>query len=144
MAPLSLAMAFSDNPLFLQLVDAAVLDQPAAAQLLRDHPGLLIATNRLGETALHFLAVENYAEGVAFLARQGTPVNALNRYHRTPLMEAASVGAIDVVRVLLAHGADPSIQTPDGDTLWDLLEPKSRPELLSILSAHGFAPPPRR
>jgi ankyrin repeat protein len=136
-------MAFSDNPLFDQLVDAAVLDQPTAEQLLREHPELIHATNRLGETALHFLAVEDYAEGVAFLARHGAPVNARNDSQRTPLMEAAMVGATEVVRALLASGADPSVQTPDGDTVWDLLDPESRTELLSILHEHGFVPPQR-
>jgi ankyrin repeat protein len=136
-------MAFSDNQLFNQLVDAAVLDQPAAEQLLREHPGLITATNRLGETALHFLAVENYAEGVAFLARHGAPVNARNDSQRTPLMEAAALGATQVVRALLTCGADPSVLTPDGDTVWDLLDSESSRELLSILREHGFFPPQR-
>jgi len=134
-------MAFSDNPLFDQLVDSAVLDQPAAAQLLQEHPWLLQATNRLGETALHFLAVENYAEGVTFLARHGAPVNARNDSQRTPLMEAAMVGATDVVRALLSCGADPSVRTPDGDTIWDFLNPERNTDLLSILREHGFTPP---
>ncbi|GAB4211424.1 MAG: hypothetical protein OHK0012_03870 [Synechococcales cyanobacterium] len=134
-------MAFSDNPLFDQLVDAAVLDQPAATQLLQAHPELLMMTNRLGETVLHFLAVEDYADAVAFLARQGAPVNTHNDAQRTPLMEAAMVGASQVVRVLLTYGADPSIQTVDGDTVWDLLAPERSAELLEILYGHGFIPP---
>ena len=136
-------MAFSDNPLFDQLVDAAVLDQRAAEQLLREHPELIHATNRLGETALHFLAVENFADGVAFLARHGAPINARNDSHRTPLMEAGMIGATQVVRQLLACGADPSVQTPDGDTVWDLFDPESATELLSIFREHGFSPPQR-
>ncbi len=134
-------MAFSDNPLFDQLVDAAAVNQPAAEQLLHEHPELIHVTNRLGETALHFLAVEDYADGVVFLARHGAPVNARNGSHRTPLMEAAMVGATEVVRALLACGADPSVQTPDGDTVWDLLDPESATELLSIFRENGFVPP---
>src|SRR5688572_19966402 len=99
-------MAFSDNPLFDQLVDAAVLDQPAAEQLLREHPVLLQASNRLRETDLHFLALERYADGVAFLVRHGAPVNARGESLRTLLMEAAVVGATQAVRVLLVCGAD--------------------------------------
>ena len=135
-------MAFSDNPLFAQLVDAAVLDQPAAEQLLREHPELIKATNRLGETALHFLAVENYPNGVAFLARHGASIDACNDSGRTPLMEAAMIGATQTVRQLLACGADPNVQTPDGDRVWDLLDRDSAAELLSIFHEHGFVPPP--
>ena len=136
-------MALSDNPLFGQLADAAVLNRPAAEQLLREHPELIHATNRLGETALHFLAVENYGDGVVFLARHGAPLNARNHFERTPLMEAAMVGATEAVRQLLACGADPSFQTPDGETVWDLLDPESATELLSIFREHGFVPPER-
>ena len=124
-------------------MDAAVLDQPAAERLLREQPSLIHATNQLGETALHFLAVEDYAEGVTFLARHGASLNARNEAQRTPLMEAAMVGATQVVRALLACGADPSIQTPEGDTVWDLLDPESTIELRSILHEHGFVPPQR-
>jgi len=134
-------MALSDNSLFDQLVDAAVLDQPAAELLLRQHPELIRATNRLGETALHFLAVENYPEGVAFLARHGAPVDARNEWQRTPLMEATMVGATQAVRQLLACGADPSAETPDGDTVWDLFSSDSASELQSIFRECGFTPP---
>ncbi len=133
-------MAFSEDPLFEQLVDAAVLDQAAAEQLLREHPELIRATNRLGETALHFLAVEDYVEGVAFLARHGAPVDARNDSQRTPLMEAAMVGATHVVHQLLACGADPFAQTPDGDTVWDLFSTDCESELHSIFREHGFSP----
>ena len=136
-------MAFSDDPLFEQLVDAAVLDQPAAERLLREHPDLVHATNRLGETALHFLAVEGYAESVAFLARHGAPMDARNGSQRTPLMEAAMVGATQVVGQLLACGADPYAKTPDGDTAWDLFYSEVETELRSIFREHGFTPPQR-
>ena len=135
-------MAFSDNPLFAQLVDAAMLDQPAAEQILREHPELINATNRLGEAALHFLAVENYADGVAFLARHGAPIDARDASGRTPLMDAAMVGATQVVRQLLACGADPRLRTPDDETVWDLLDSECVTELLSIFHEHGFVPPP--
>jgi ankyrin repeat protein len=134
-------MAFSDNPLFNQLVDAAVLDQPAAEQLLGEHPELIHLRNRLGETALHFLAVEDYAEGVAFLVRHGAPVDTVDYSHRTPLMDAAMVGATRTVRHLLACGANPFVSTPDGDTVWDLLDSDSASELLAIFREHGFVPP---
>ena len=136
-------MAFSDDPLFEQLVDAAVRDEAAAERLLRDHPRLVHGTNRLGETALHFLAVEGYAGGVAFLARLGAPVDARNGSQRTPLMEAAMVGATQVVRQLLACGADPYAETPEGNTAWDFFHSEAESELHSTFREHGFSPPER-
>ncbi len=132
-------MAFSDDPLFEELIDAAVLDHAAAERLLREHPGLIHATNRLGETALHFLAIESYPEGVAFLARHGASVDVTDG-HRTPLMDAAMIGASQVVRQLLVLGADPYVQTSEGETVWDCLAPKTAAEMRSILTEHGFEP----
>lgn len=89
-----------------ELIDAAVLDQRKARHLLRRHPHLLHARRSLGETALHFLAVEGYAESVRFLALVGANVNVQNEFGDTPLIDAALLGREDVVKTLLAFNAD--------------------------------------
>jgi len=45
-------------------------------------------------------------EGVAKTLSQGANVNASNLHGSTPLMHAASCGHVEVVRILLAAGAD--------------------------------------
>jgi len=58
----------------------------------------------LGETALHFLAVEAYLEGVRFLAEAGTDVNATSRFEGTALLDAVGLGSAEMVALLLEHG----------------------------------------
>ena len=62
----------------------------------------------IGETALHYLAVDNYGSGVQTLIDLGASVHVTNEFGRSPLDEAAMVGAADAVAVLRRAGAVPS------------------------------------
>ena len=108
-------MPQNESDLLNDLIDAVVQDQPKAQQMLKRHPGLLHARRGLGETALHFLAVEGYAEGVRFLAVAGADVNAKNEFGDTPLIDAALLGKAKVVRTLLSLGADPNAKSTTKD-----------------------------
>jgi len=50
------------------------------------------------------------------LLARGASANALSENGMTPLMMASNWGHIGVVNQLLAHGADPSLRGPDGQT----------------------------
>lgn len=91
-----------------RLIDLAVQDPDAARRLLAEQPELLQARYLHGETPLHFCAVEGLASGVRFFAEAGIPVDAPNELGDTPLVDAASLGKLEVVRLLLWHGASPN------------------------------------
>jgi ankyrin repeat protein len=92
-----------------EFIDAVLSDQPKAATMLTAHPDLLNARWIHDETALHFLAVEGFAEGVRFLAERGADVNAVNEFGDSALIDVATIGrANDVAEILLAHGANPN------------------------------------
>ena len=109
-------MAFSDDNGLLELIDASVQDQAKALNLLKAEPDLIARRNRLNETALHFLAIEDYPTGVEFLCRCGADVNAIDFSEATPLLHAAALGCEEVVRILLAHGANPNVSDNTGET----------------------------
>jgi len=81
-------------------------DFDAAAKLLTAEPGLLRATNGIGETVLHFLAVEDDLEGVAWLHSRGADINTKNEFGTPALFEVASLGYQDLFYWFVAHGAD--------------------------------------
>jgi ankyrin repeat protein len=110
-------MAFTDDNELIELIDMSVEDQPKALALLQAKPDLIRRRNRLEETALHFLAVENLSEGVEFLCRQGAEVDSVDFSKATPLLHAAALGYEEVVRVLLAHGANPNVEDNTGETV---------------------------
>jgi ankyrin repeat protein len=120
-----------------EFIDAAVRDQERAAGLLAAHPDLINARWLHGETVLHFLAVEGFTEGVAFLAEHGADVNAVNVLH------SAVRSANDrLVALLLAAGADARYRTDLGESVFDAV-PASGAERESIprtLADYGVIP----
>ena len=69
-------MATTMRPSWYELRDAiAGRDFATAAATIQIDPALIKTTHGIGETALHFLAVENDAMGVAWLDEQGADIN---------------------------------------------------------------------
>jgi ankyrin repeat protein len=95
-----------NNSRFVQIRDAAFYDRDVAARLITEDRSILEARNGIGETALHFLVVENAHEAVDFLRANGATIDARNEFSSTPLMEAAALGYRDMCKYLIAHGAD--------------------------------------
>ncbi|HET6980825.1 MAG TPA: ankyrin repeat domain-containing protein [Myxococcaceae bacterium] len=91
-----------------RFIDAVVQDPSAAEALLAAHPELRHARWIHEETLPHFLAVEGYSEGVRWLAAHGFDVNTPNEFGDSALVDVASVGQGDMVRLLLETGANPN------------------------------------
>jgi ankyrin repeat protein len=96
-----------DGELVRRLIELSVQDQAGAMRLLREHPELLAARYLHDETPLHYCAVEGLTEGVRFLAGAGVPVDAENQFGDTALVDAVTLGNVEIVKVLLRHGANP-------------------------------------
>src|SRR6266550_679428 len=88
------------DPLLVELMHAAVKDAARARELVKSYPHVLDLRTGLGETALHYLAIENYAEAVRLLIDLGARVNVTNDFGNSALAEAELAGATDAVKVL--------------------------------------------
>jgi ankyrin repeat protein len=98
-----------------------------------------------GETPLHEAAGWIRVDKVEFLLGYKVDVNAKDKKGDTPLYVAISDGARDdIAKVLLAHGADPSIKGHDGLTPREVALKKSDQDMASILSnpTATLGPPP--
>ena len=93
------------DPLLVELMRAAVEDREQAHLLVKGHPHVLDLRTGLGETALHYLAIENYADAVQLLIDLGAQVNVTNEFGKSALAEAELAGATDAVAVLRRAGA---------------------------------------
>lgn len=91
-----------------QFVDAAVLDVQRADELLCQYPELRSAT-WLGESILRFLAIENFSDGVRYLARQGWDIDEIDRWGNTSLIDSVMAKAHHSVKALLELGANPNV-----------------------------------
>ncbi len=70
----------------------------------------------LDRTALLYGSTGPFPETVKILLDRGADPNRVDSdEHFSPLMHAAAEGHLDVVKVLIAHGADRSLLDVDGD-----------------------------
>ena len=88
-----------------RLIDACAGSLDAAAALLDAEPDLLRARTLLGETALHYLAVENQIELARWLFEHRAALDTVSEVLMSPLSDAAYLGHEALVGWLLDAGA---------------------------------------
>jgi ankyrin repeat protein len=93
------------HPLLTKLIQFAVRNPKLARKLVKEHPEVLNLRTGLGESALHYLAVENYAQAVQLLIDLGAEVNVKNKFGASAIEEAIQVEAHETVEVLQRAGA---------------------------------------
>lgn len=105
-------------------------------KVLNSEPELINArTEHLGETPLHYLAVENQLEAVQALVTRGADVNTVSDVGGTPLSETASLGHANIVGFLLSVGAKLDLQGQDEPTLSQAVSSGSSEIVRMILNA---------
>lgn len=72
-----------------------------------------LARDAEGATALHWASRNGHADSAQLLLDAKCDVNALDTLGWTPLMAATFSNSPEVVRLLLAHGADPRFESTD-------------------------------
>lgn len=116
-----------------QFIDAAVENHELAETLLKQYPRLREARWILGESVLHFLAIEDYPVGVKWLLERAFDPNTVNELGATPLIEVLVTGNLDMARLLIAHGADLSVSSPVFDDLFEAAQASGQPEVISFV-----------
>lgn len=120
-----------------EFIDAVVLDQSKAAEMLRHEPGLRETRWCLKETVLHFLAIEGKAEHVRLLGEWGFDPNAPNEFGDPPLIDVAVLGRDDVAAVLLDLGADPNARSETRDNVLHCAVGSGNARLVELLLSRG-------
>lgn len=105
-------------------------------RLLDEEPKLIVARNGLGETALHYLAVENQIDAARTLVTRGADVNTLSDVGGTPLSEAASLGYVDLVKYLLSVGARLKVDGQHEPTIHQAVR-SGKPEMVKLILEAG-------
>jgi len=121
------------DPRFNAFRDATFSDLQVAAEMLTDAPDVIRIRNGIGETALHFLAVENCLEQVAWLIDHGAEVDTQNEFQQTPLMEAASLGLVDMCKLLISRGANFRYVSSQGESVFSAAATSDRVEVTQYL-----------
>lgn len=80
-------------------------------------------SNEDGNTPLHYSSSDDsQIKQVSYLVSKGAKVNVQNKFGETPLYLAVSEGEAQSIQTLLRAGADVSLKTKEGMTVFDLLD----------------------
>ena len=89
-----------------------------------------------GRTALMYASSGPFEETVKLLLTKGAQVNVQGTLEGfTALMTAAAEGQTEIVRRLLDHGADRSLEDKDGDTALSFARQKGHAEVVELLES---------
>ena len=119
-----------------RLIRACMSSLEEAQGLLAAEPTLLDARTGLGETPLHYLAVEDHLEGVRFLHERGAPIEVRNEFGETALSESLRLGSA-VANYLMDHGADVHALNPGGESMLHAAAAGGDPSLVRRVLALG-------
>lgn len=104
-------------------------DYPNAMQILRKNPNIISMKNGLGETTLHFLAVENDQEGVAWLFSKEAELNTKNTFGEPLIFEVAQLGYKELFVWFVENGVDLQIKGRKAESLIEFLIKHKKEEM---------------
>ena len=118
------------------LMYAAFNGHTAVVKKLIDAKADVNAQDSMGSTALMFSSSGPFSETIQLLLERGAKINTVDRNeHFSALMWAAAEGQVEVVKLLLKHGADLSLKDVDGDTAESFATQKNHTDVVKILQA---------
>ena len=124
----------------LDIFEAAALGKvPRIKELLACMPELAQSWTADGLTALHLACFYGHLGAVECLLQAGADpgARARNESGSTPLQEAAITGQIDIILVLLAHGAEPEQADHQGWTALHLAASNGQQHVVETLLQFG-------
>ncbi len=110
-------------------------DFTRAEFLLAGAPDMIGRKNGIGETVLHWLAVEDDLDAVKWLSGHGADLNSRNEFGTPVVFEVALLGYTELFRWLIANGADPVQWDADGQSLKEYLLEHDKADMASAVEA---------
>lgn len=83
---------------------------------------VLAIRNGVGESMLHWYAIEGELAVIEKIIGLGFDVNATNEFGRTPLFECVMIERWEVVELLLAHGARTDLRDQNDEDVFAYLD----------------------
>ncbi|GAB1200769.1 hypothetical protein APSETT444_010148 [Aspergillus pseudonomiae] len=111
-----------------------------------ERPEDLNVADNAGNTPLQIASLEGCAPIVKFLLDSGCEIDTKNIDKDTPLIDAVENGHLDVIKLLLAAGANPRVVNAEGDEPYDLVPTDSEDyeEIRRVLAQAKANPRPSR
>lgn len=91
---------------FWSLLKLAWDDSSQFTELVKRNGDILFMTGPHEETLFHYLVVEEQLEAAKRLRALGATLDSRNEFGATPLIDAASIGALATVQFLVSEGSN--------------------------------------
>lgn len=116
-------------------------DLPRMKRLLDENPALANLEDQDGRAPIHMAAAHGRVEITRLLIERGAEVNRHEFIYGTfPLLGAVSRGHRDVVKLLLANGANIHARNKEGTTALDLATSLGLDHIANLLKQSGATP----
>src|SRR5216683_7597931 len=126
------------DPLWYELRNAVCIREfDLAEKILATNPGLMLLRDGMGETVLHFLAVENDSKGVSWLHSRGFDLDTKNDFGTPAIFEVAQLGYKDLFLWFLANGADVFARDGEGHNILESLRECEKPDMRAFVIEHA-------
>jgi len=102
----------------------------------------IMYSDKLHKTLLHAVVTDDIAGACLLIDIGKYSINEANWFKQTPLMLAAHYRRIELMKLLIKHGADITLRDYDGDTAIIYAVSKRNYEAIKVLLAHGAEPNP--
>lgn len=119
---------------FVALIVATLRGSWAAARVLIEHGADTDVYGDMGNGVIHMAAHRAPADFMELLLDKGLPINYINQWGGTPLIEAAERdGRDEVIALLLERGADPAPRNNAGYTALQLAALAGKTEVVKMI-----------
>ena len=133
-------MKTSEAELAIEFRHALANDLTKAESFLRKHTQMIDhPVYGDSESALHFFAVENRSDVVAWLLSHGAKANGIGS-RSFPLHEAAQLGNLEICRSLLGANANPNLKDSLDETALHKASSSGHLEIIELLLDSGADP----
>lgn len=125
------------DPRFNEFLEALwVMDLDRASTMLAATPDVLQMRSGIGETPLHYLAVENHLNAVDWLHERGSSIDTKNEFGTPVIFEVAVLGYKDLLLWFLDRGVDLTAVDENGDDIFAYLKDGNKDEMIDFLRSN--------
>ncbi|NJM55430.1 MAG: ankyrin repeat domain-containing protein [Verrucomicrobiae bacterium] len=118
-----------------ELIDACFRDVAEAEMLVRSDPNYVQYRDGVGETAFHYVLVENRIDLAAALLKLGSAIDTQDESGATPLMHSVMLGNEELVRWLVLNGAALEPKNANGETALVMATDNEKQSIFRLLIA---------
>ena len=128
------------DPRFNEFLETLwVMDVDRASAMISETPNVLELRSGIGETPLHYLAVENHVDAVKWLHERGSSIDTKNEFGTPVVFEVAVLGYRELLLWFLERGVDLTAIDENGDDIFSYLRESGKEEMIDLLQSRRVA-----